>query len=175
MFTELKKEILKNGGLTCTAELKNANLKSGFVVSTIGYEYQTTDIDKAIQKAKEYQSIIQDKKGYYIGFWVDTQDNNTIYVDISKQLTSKREAEKTARKNKQLAYYDIKHNKSIYIDYEVKFYTLYKNIYNQLGELIDQKIIRQVDTIKELTSNERQDKYNYFVECGSCLLSELEN
>lgn len=172
MFTKLKEEILKNGGLTCTAELKNANLKSGFVVSIIGYEYQTTDINKAIQKAKEYQSIIQDKKGYFIGFWVD---NNTIYVDISKQLTSKREAEKTARKNKQLAYYDIKHNKSIYIDYEIKFYTLYKNIYNSLGELIDQKIIKQVDTIKELTSNERQDHHNYFVECGSCLLSELEN
>ena len=48
-FEELKKEILKNNGLTCNKELKNANLTNGFMVSIQGYEYTTYDIDKAIK------------------------------------------------------------------------------------------------------------------------------
>ena len=71
ILEELKKEVLKNKGLTVNAELKNANLKNGFMVSLMGYEFTTYNIDEAIKKSVEYKDIIKNKNNCFIGFWID--------------------------------------------------------------------------------------------------------
>ncbi len=163
MYNELKKEIIKNNGGTYKSDLTNANLTNGYMVSITGYEYITQDINDAIKKMVEYGEIIKDKKGYFVGAWIDTQDNNKIYIDISKRLTHRRDAEETARKNKQKAYFDIKALDSVYLDYEVVFYSVYKNVYNKLGELIDQTFKKGYDTSKEIPRVYRQDTKTYFI------------
>lgn len=173
-FEELKKEILKNNGLTCNKELKNANLTNGFMVSINGYEYTTYDIDKAIKKGIEYQNIIKNKSNYYVGFWVDVKDNNKIYVDISKNIISLRDAEKTAKKNLQKAIYNIKNNKTIYLNYEIKFYSLYKIIRDKItNDIKDYVFIKGYDIIKNIPGNYRTDKDNYIVYQDFININEL--
>lgn len=163
LLDEIKKDILKNEGATLNNEFKKANLKSGFMVSIMGYEFITNNIDEAIKKGLEYKEIIKDKKGYYVGFWIDTQDNNKIYVDISKNISNKRDAEKTAKKNLQKGIYSLKDNKTIYLNYNVSYYSLYKIIRGKDEVIKDYKFIKQVDTIREIKSNYRNDKNNYII------------
>ena len=173
-FEELKKEILKNNGLTCNKELKNANLTNGFMVSIQGYEYTTYDIDKAIKKGIEYQNIIKDKNNYYVGFWVDVEDNNKIYVDISKNIKSLKDAKKTARKNLQKAIYNIKDNKTIYLNYEVKFYSLYKIVRDKItNDIKDYVFIKGYDIIKDIPSYYRTHKDNYIIYQDFININEL--
>lgn len=175
-LNELKKEVLKNGGLTCTKELKNANLKNGFMVSLNGYEFITYDIDEAIKKSVEYKDIIKDKNNYYIGFWIDKEDNNKIYVDISKRYNKSRDAVAFAKKNIQKAIYNIKDNKSIYLNYEVKFYSLYKKIYKNIDDkkvLIDEVFKNIYNNIKDIPSNYRIDKDNYIIYNDKININEL--
>lgn len=176
ILENLKKEVIKNGGLTVNYELKNANLKNGFMVSINGYEFITYNIDEAIKKSVEYKEIIKDKKNYYIGFWIDKEDNNKIYVDISKNISSLRDAEKTAKKNIQKAIYNIKDNKSIYLNYNITFYTLYKKIYKEVNNkkiLIDEVFKNMYNTIKEIPANYRIDKNNYIIYKDSININEL--
>lgn len=159
----LKDEILKNEGGTYTSELKNASLANGYMVSIEGYEYITNSPIDAIKKMIEYSKIIENKQAYFVGAWVDTQDNNKIYIDISKHVKSKQKAQETGRKNKQKAYYDIKNNKSIYLDYNIVYYSVYKNVYDKMGVLIDEIFIKQYDSTHDIPSNYRTDKTNYFI------------
>lgn len=171
MYNQLKNEILKNNGGTYNKELKNANLKTGFMVSIEGFEYITNDINDAIKKMIEYSKII--KNGYFVGAWVDINDNNKIYIDISKRLESHREAEKTARANKQKAYFDIKKLESVYLNYEIVFYSLYKNIFDDMGRLVNQVFIKGYDATNEIPSNYRNDKKNYFILKDYISINEL--
>lgn len=176
MYNELKREIIKNEGLTVNDELKNANLKNGFMVSIQGYEFVTYNIDKAIKKALEYKEIIKNKNNCYIGFWVDVQDDNKIYVDISKNINNLRDATKTAKKNMQKAIYNIKDNKSIYLNYDIKFYTLYKKVYKIINDnkiLSDEVFKNMYNTIKEIPSNYRTDKENYSIYKDFININEL--
>lgn len=162
-INELKKEILKNNGGTYNAKLENANLTNGFMVSIEGWEYVTHDINDAIKKMIEYKKIVENKEGFYIGAWVDVEDNNKIYIDISKRLTSQANAKHTARKNRQKAYYDIRKEESVYLNYNIAYYSLYKNILNTTGEIINQIFIKGYDTIKEIPANYRTDTKNYLI------------
>lgn len=176
MYNELKKEILKNKGLTINKDLKKVNLKSGFMVSIIGYEFTTYNIDEAIKEGLKYKEIIKNKNNYYIGFWIDEKDNNKIYVDISKNINNLRDAEKTAKKNIQKAIYNIKDNKSIYLNYEVKFYSLYKKIYKNIDDkkiLIDEVFKNMYNSIKDIPSNYRTDKNNYSIYKDFININEL--
>lgn len=163
MYNELKNEIIKNNGGTYNASLKNANLTSGFMVSITGYEYITQDINDAIKKMVEYSDIIKDKKGYFVGAWVDVEDQNKIYIDISIKLERRKDAILKAKANKQKAYFDVKNLTSVYLDYEIVFYSVYKNVYNKIGELIDQIFIKGYDSTSDIPSNQRTDKTNYFI------------
>lgn len=173
ILEELKKEVLKNKGLTVNAELKNANLKNGFMVSLFGYEFITYDIDEAIKKSVEYKDIIKNKNNCFIGFWIDEEDNNKIYVDISKNIPSRRDAEKTAKKNLQKAIYDIKDNRSIYLNYEITFYSLYKKILDSNNNIIDYKFIKQFDTKKAINNLQWYLKNNYVLFNDSININEL--
>lgn len=173
---ELKNEILKNGGLTITKELKNANLKNGFMVSINGYEFTSYNINDIINKMAEYKEIIKDKNNYYIGVWIDKENNNLIYLDISKNINNLRDAEKTAKKNLQKAIYNIKKDTSIYLNYEVKFYTLYKKIYKIIDNkkiLIDEVFKNMYNSIKDIPSNYRIDKENYTIYKDFININEL--
>lgn len=161
MFTNLKSEILKNGGATLTSELKNANLKSGFMVSVYGYEYTTKNINEALKKGIEYAEIIKGNNNLYVGFWVDVQNDNLIYVDISERVESVRNAHRLAKKNLQKGIYSIKDNKTIYTDFNINIYTLYRIIRDKKGNIIDYKPIRNYDSTHDIPSNYRRDKEHF--------------
>ena len=172
-INELKKDIIKNGGITLNDDFKKASLKSGFMVSILGYEFKTNNIDEAIKKGLEYKDIIKNKNNYYVGFWLD---GGFWYVDISKNISNKRDAEKTAKKNIQKAIYNIKDNKSIYLNYEVKFYSLYKKIYKNIDNkkvLIDEVFKNMYNSIKDIPSNYRVDKENYSIYKDFININEL--
>ena len=148
MELEEVKRIIKNGEATLTSELKQAELKRGFMVSLEGAESQVKGDDyQAIIKAiKEKQTIIKDNKDLYIGLWLD---NGIMYVDISINIEDRAEALEFGKKNKQLAIYDLTNNDSIYLkDYNfIKYYSLYEVIRNKDGEIIDYKIREQKENI----------------------------
>lgn len=174
MFTELQKDILKNGGATLDNNFKKATLKSGFMVSIQGYEFITKDIKEAIKKGLEYKEIIKDKKGFYIGYWIDTKDNNKIYVDISKNISKKRDAITTAKKNLQKGIYNIKDDKTIYLNYDIKFYSLYKIIRDKItNDIKDYKFIKGYDIIRDIPSNYRTDTNNYKIFIDTMNINEL--
>ena len=142
------KRIIKDGGATITKELKQAELKRGFMVSLEGTETQTKGDDyNAIKKAiEEKQTIIKDNTNLFIGLWLDS---GIMYIDISINIIDKVEALEFAKKNKQLAIYDLINNDSIYLkDYNfIKYYTLYEVIRDKNGDIIDYKIREQKENI----------------------------
>lgn len=173
---ELKNEILKNEGLTINKELKNANLKNGFMVSIMGYEFTSYNIDDIMNKMIEYKDIIKDKNNYYIGVWIDKENNNLIYLDISKNIAKSRDAITEAKRNYQKAIYNIKDNKSIYLDYNITYYTLYKKIYKIIDNkkiLIDEVFKNMYNKISDINSNYRIDKENYTIYKDIININEL--
>ncbi|MBR0369338.1 MAG: hypothetical protein IJH63_01280 [Methanobrevibacter sp.] len=171
----LKNEIIKNEGLTINKELKNANLKNGFMVSIMGYEFITKDYNKMIDKIKEYKKILDNfnNDNHFIGVWIDKKDNDKIYIDISKNIPSRRDAEKTAKKNLQKAIYDIKHNRSIYLNYEITFYSLYKKILDSNNNIIDYMFIKQFDTKNAINILQWYLKNNYILFSDNININEL--
>lgn len=173
---ELKNEILKNEGLTINKELKNANLKNGFMVSIMGYEFTSYNIDDIMNKMIEYKDIIKDKNNYYIGVWIDKENNNLIYLDISKNIAKSRDAITEAKRNYQKAIYNIKDNKSIYLDYNITYYTLYKKIYKIIDNkkiLIDEVFKNMYNKISDINANYRIDKENYTIYKDVININEL--
>ena len=153
------KEIIDNGGATLTKELKALEKNNGFMVSKIGCE-KTFTFDNLSELEKEvikYRNKL--KNNEYIGLWVD---NNIIYLDISKYYTTKDRAVKTGIKNKQLAIYDIKNDKSIYLT--KKAYIIYR--YNKINnDLIYYKEFYNLNDIrKEFNLKNSYSVYNYIVE-----------
>lgn len=148
MKIEDVKRIIENGGATLTSELKKADLKRGFMVSLEGAEVQIKGEDyQAIIKAiEEKQEIIKDNNNLFIGLWLD---GGIMYVDISINIEDKTDALEFAKRNKQLAIYDLINNDSIYLkDYNfIKYYTLYEVIRNKDGDIIDYKIREQQENI----------------------------
>ena len=148
MKLEEIKRIIENGGATITKELKKAELKRGFMVSLEGAETQVKGDDyQAIKKAiEEKQAIIKDNTNLFIGLWLD---NGIMFIDISINIEDRAEALEFAKRNKQLAIYDLTNNDSIYLkDYNfIKYYTLYEVIRNKDGDIIDYKIREQKENI----------------------------
>ena len=144
---EMIKEIIKNGGATLDTNYNNFNANAGFMVSLYGYETKININNiKAIKKEIETKKEEAKKNNAYIGLWVD---NGLVYVDISKHIIDYNEALETARDNEQLAVYDLKNDKSIYLSYK-KYYTLYKVIRNADNEIIDYKIVKQYDKKEDI-------------------------
>lgn len=168
---DLKEYILKNGGATLEVEtLETIKNNKGFMVSYEDYETTTKNIDEVIKIIKEYQKDLVnnniDLKNNYIGIWYNIEDN-TYYIDISILYHDKRQAERKGKENKQKAIYDLKNNKSIYLNYNIEFYTIYKVLKNKDNDIIDYKVIKQVDNKKELINflgieKSAKNLYKYF-------------
>ena len=97
--SDLKKLALKNGGFSLNSDGLNAT--SGFMVSC-------KDL---------YKINLSDLIGGYIGGWLDvnSDDKNNFYLDISINVKDKDEAIELAKKNNQLAIFDIATGESIYL------------------------------------------------------------
>ena len=111
--SELKELALKNGGFSLNKDGLNAT--SGFMVSCKDlYKINLSDLtpDKLDNAIKEATEI-----GGYIGGWLDAEanDDNNFYLDISINIQDKNEAIELAKKNNQLAIFDIASGESIYL------------------------------------------------------------
>lgn len=141
-------EIIKNGGATLDKNYNNFNSDSGFMVSLKGQEIKVNvnnieDIKKEIEKKREF---IGNKKGLYIGLWLDS---DIMYIDVSIHIIDYLEALEIARNNDQLAIYDLQKNDSIYLNY-IKYYTLYRVIKDSNNKIVDYKLIKQYDKKEEI-------------------------
>ena len=141
-------EIIKNGGATLDKNYNNFSSDNGFMGSLEGQEIKVNKNDiqgikKEIEKKRE---LIQDKKGLYIGLWLD---NDIMYLDVSIHIIDYMEALEVARNNDQLAIFDLKKKDSIYLNY-IKYYTLYRVIKNIDNVVIDYKLIKQYDKKEEI-------------------------
>lgn len=140
-----------NGGITLNKESKKAELKRGFTVSLYGSEYKTNDKKEVSKKINEYINNIQDKKGLFVGVWLD---GGFYYIDYSINIIDEVEALEFGKKNKQISIYDIKENNYLYIkDYNFsKYYTIYEVIKDKNENIIDYKIDTQKNNINELVN-----------------------
>lgn len=141
-------EIIENKGATLDQNYNNFNSDKGFMVSIKGQEVKVNkndieEIKKEIEKKREF---IGNKKGLYIGLWLDS---DIMYIDISIHIIDYLEALEVARDNDQLAIYDLQKNDSIYLTY-LKYYTLYRVIKNKDNEVIEYELIKQYDKKEDI-------------------------
>lgn len=165
VLKDIKEYIKENKGITLDINtMKNTTIKTGYSVSLAGYETKEKSIDKTMEIVKDYIKAVKNlnKNNLFVGVWYD-EKTQYYYIDISMIISKRREAEKIAKNNKQLAIYDLKNNDSIYLDYNIKFYSIYKKIYDNNGVLINEIIETTKDTIKEVinyTQLEKREIYN---------------
>ena len=72
-----------------------------------------------------------------------------MFIDVSIHIVDYLEALEVARKNDQLAIFDLKKKDSIYLNY-LKYYSLYEVIKDSNNEVIDYKLIKQYDKKEEI-------------------------
>lgn len=105
--------ILKNSGATLTKQGKQANFKSGYMVSI--KDLEKIDITKTTQ-AEQIKAINENlqqvKNGQNLGLWIE---NNILYIDISKNIKNRKKAEKIGEKYNQLAIWNIAKNENIFL------------------------------------------------------------
>ena len=152
------KKIIVEGGATLNKYGKDFVSNNGFMVSVFGAEFKTTDEEKAKSKIEEYIEKIQTQEGLFVGVWVDEGE---VYVDLSIHILDYNEALEVARNNKQKAIFDLKNKTSIYLNY-TRYYTLYRVIKDDEGQIIDYKIIRQYDRLEDIIKglNIKKQKIN---------------
>ena len=107
------KNIIDKGGCNLSKNMEFLNYNSGYMVSIkdmyIIKKYDIKNLKKALKNVVKNIAINQ-----CCGCWYNSEDNN-IYIDISINIEDKQQAIKEGVKNNQLAIYDIKNNKTIYI------------------------------------------------------------
>jgi len=165
VLKDIKEYIKENKGITLDINtMKNTTINTGYSVSLAGYETKEKNIDKTMEIVKDYIKAVKNlnKNNLFVGVWYD-EKTQYYYIDISMIINKRREAERIAKDNKQLAIYDLKNNDSIYLNYNIKFYSIYKKIYDNNGVLINEIIETTKDTIKEVinyTQLEKREIYN---------------
>ena len=141
-------EIIENEGATLDYNYNNFNSEVGYMVSLKGQEVKVNkndieEIKKEIEKKREF---IKDKKGLFVGLWVD---NDIIYIDVSIHIINYLRALEVARNNEQKAIFDLKNSDSIYLTY-LKYYTLYKVVKDSNDKVIDYEMITQYDKKEDI-------------------------
>lgn len=183
ILKDIKKYIIDNEGISLDIDtMKNTTLKNGYVVSIEGYELKVKNIDDVMKKITKYISIInilknndKIKKTYFVGVWYNENDSY-YYIDISKHFEKLRDAKNFGKMNKQKAIYNLKNNNSIYLNYNITFYSLYKN----------DNIITTFDNIKDISNylkisikevyniiNNKINNTSYFIYKDSININEL--
>lgn len=144
---DLKRYIIS--GATLTADLQPVKIKTGFMVSKIGYEktHKPSDIDGIKADILTYKHLL--KRGEFIGLWFF---EGKVYIDISRHYKHKRDAIKSGIKNKQYSIYNLANGEEIPLT--KKTYILYQ--YNGIKN--DIKYIKEYTTREEMT---RDLKMNY--------------
>ena len=107
-------QLLKyNSGVSYNMITKEYNPNKGYFVSLPNLEtkvsLQSLSVDDIATFINKHRSLLQDNKKF-VGGWID---NDTVYLDISEQIESKREALERGYKHNQLAIYDANKGKVI--------------------------------------------------------------
>lgn len=141
-------EIIENKGATLDKDLKDFKSDKGFMVSLKGQEVKVNknDIQGIKREIEEKREFIGNKKGLFIGLWLD---NEIMFIDVSIHIIDYLKALEVARNNDQKAIYDLKNNNSIYLTY-LKYYTLYKVVKDSNNKVIDYKLIKQYDKREDI-------------------------
>lgn len=141
-------EIIKNGGSTLDYNLNDFKSENGFMVSLKGQEVKIdkSNIEEIKKEIEEKREFIKDKKGLFIGLWLD---NDIMYIDVSIHIINYLRALRVARNNEQKAIYDLQKNDSIYLTY-VKYYSLYKVVKDNDNNIIDYELITQYDKKEDI-------------------------
>lgn len=161
---EIRSYIKENGGITLNKRGDLFIKNKGFVVSVFGKEYQTNDLEKAVNKLLEYS-----KEGLMCGVWLDS---DIYYVDVNEYYTEQEEAELVGLDNKQLAIFDLEKCESIKL-IENDFI-----LYEYDKELDDLVAIGSYDTLKELARvNNITYKHasNYLIDNFKFNMNNLKN
>lgn len=109
--------LVLNGGFTVDSKLQVADVNAGYMVGGFSKEYKIKSKDLNIKTFTKLIKKLQRealKNDLFIGGWYKC-DNNIYYIELSKHINLEFEALRLGRKFKQLAIYDLKNNKSIYI------------------------------------------------------------
>ena len=114
-YSKIIKETLKNnGGSFNVSKSKIKKPLKGFMCSIkdlLIIDKKDFNIKLLKYLVKDNFSLLKSNENY-LGTW---EDNGKIYIDISKNFSSKEKALNTAKINKQLAIFDLKEMKSIYL------------------------------------------------------------
>ena len=142
-------KIIKNGGVTLTKAGQEFNANDGYMASLAGFEFKSSNLQEVGSKIHEYLEKIQDRSNAFVGVWVD---KDLTYVDISLHIVDYLEAVEFARENNQLAIFDLKKKESVYLHY-LKYYSLYKIIYDNKGDVIDYVLIKQYNNKNDILND----------------------
>lgn len=175
---ELMKKAEKNGGLTIKPNGDEFTAKKGYMVSIINKEKTAESLEGFIELINQYE-VDAEKMHGFIGLW---KDSGKWYIDISYYILDRTDALEFGYKNKQVAIYGFKEEKSLYIkDYNfTSYYSLYKvlrdndynitNIINIGGaekrEVLKKKMGWSMENLKKHTKKEiptNKYKYDYLV------------
>ena len=163
----------------CNINYKNLDIlkiKSGFMVSLANYENiiefnnlndyitQKNIFDAILEKKEQIERLRQNnrKNIFVIGLWIN---NNKIFVDISININSKKDAIKQGIKQNQYAIYDIKNKNNIELTKDV--FIIYK--YNQLkNDFVYLKECLSREEVYNLLKISKKGLYN-------CIVNTIEN
>ena len=141
-------EIIKNEGATLDYNYNNFSSNVGFMVSIKGQEVQVNknDIQGIKREIEEKREFIKDKKGLFIGLWLE---GDVMFIDVSVHIINYLKALEVARNNEQKAIYDLKNSDSIYLNY-LKYYTLYRVIKDSNNNIVTYELIKQYDKKEDI-------------------------
>jgi hypothetical protein len=123
---KILKSFLNGDGYNYNAEGKKVEFNSGYMVSVEGKEYKGAsqkiakiEAEQHIIKLLDYleyvKKLVDDDiyKNLVIGFW---KNEKNIFIDLSLNVRTEADALLLAKRNKQIAIYDIKNKKEIYLN-----------------------------------------------------------
>jgi hypothetical protein len=109
---KLKQAIIKNGGASLTGNLKKATFQKGYLVAIEEFNKNIKTLDDlTIKDIKKFKKIAK-KLGAVVGFYT-RDDDGSIDIDISINISDIQEAIKTGRKENQEAIFDCKNKRCI--------------------------------------------------------------
>lgn len=150
---------------------KVQNLESGYFIELLEYQESDINLSKFTKVLTEYLELIKNNDNYYLAIF--KRFNGNFNIKVVQYTESEKEAARVAKKQLSDKYYDIGNNTNIYIDYDVKIYSLYRIIYDFNNQPCDEQFIRQYNNTREIPSNYRRDKAHFNVYVDKMSINEL--